>query len=100
MNLICAQVGAVYPVFLNLNFSQYFLASTDEDLDLMESGLGDNIGSNDPAKNPAFYDFNKGHLEHFVFSSINFYFSFFFSVCSILLERRVQWDQGLQPGYR
>jgi len=34
-------------------------ASTDPDLDLAESGLGDNIGSNDPAKNPAFYDFNK-----------------------------------------
>ena len=35
-------------------------ASTDPDLELRDTNLADNIGSNDPDKNPAFYDFTKG----------------------------------------
>jgi len=34
-------------------------ASTDPDLELTDTSLGDNIGSNDQTKNPAFYDFTK-----------------------------------------
>jgi len=34
-------------------------ASTDPDLELRDTNLADNIGSNDPDKNPAFYDFTK-----------------------------------------
>ena len=38
-------------------------ASTDPDYILTESNLGDNIGSNKQAENPAFWDYSKSMLK-------------------------------------
>ena len=59
-------------------------ASTDPDYILSESNLGDNIGSNEEAKNPAFWDYSKGTYVAIQYWITNH--SLLSSVCSVLQQ--------------
>ena len=51
-------------------------------MELTDTSLGDNIGSNDQTKNPAFYDFTKGSTIWILFFKIEIISLVFVPYCS------------------